>query len=53
MQRMFPDMEEEAILQAVSLEGVNAQIQALKDAGIELISAGKIDVGSEPRLDLS
>ena len=53
LKRTFPDVEEDAILQAVSLEEVNTQIQHLKDAGIELSAAGKIAIGSEPRLDLS
>ena len=53
LKRMFPDTEDDAILQAVSLDGVKAQLQDLNNMGIELSAAGKIAVGNEPRLDLS
>ena len=50
---MFPEQGEEAILQAISLAGVDARSQDLKEAGIEISTSGKIAVGNEPRLDLS
>ena len=52
LRKMFPEVDDESILAAVSLEDVQLTLQEFAREGIELNTSGRLASGSEPRLNL-
>ena len=52
LRKIFPQASEEAVLRAVNLEGAEAELEKLKEDGIEVTVHGTIAEGDEPRINL-